>query len=54
MEWYKSLNINQRIQVKTCFELLCGTKWEDLSFILSMRDRIELFYEKAKCEGILV
>ena len=51
MEWYKTLDINARINAKVCFELLCGAKFEDLSFLFFFRERIELMYEKLKMEG---
>lgn len=51
MGWYKALTINQRINVKECFELLCGVKWEQLSYIFTMRERIELMYNKLLAEG---
>jgi hypothetical protein len=54
MKWYLTLNINQRINLKECFELLCGVKWEKISSILPMRDRIELTYQKLKMEGFEV
>ena len=51
MEWYKTLDINAKINAKSCFELLCGVKWEQLSFMFSMQDRIEIMYNKLKMEG---
>lgn len=49
--WYKTLTINQRINAKECFELLCGVKWEQLSFMFTMRERIEIMYNKLLIEG---
>ena len=51
MEWYTSLDINTRINAKVCFELVTGTKFEDLAFLLSFRERIEIMYNKLKMEG---
>lgn len=51
MEWYKTLSLHQKINAKTCFELLCGAKWEDIGHILDMRTRLNLMYEKLKAEG---
>ena len=54
MDWYKSLTVHQRINAKECFEILCGVKWESLSFMLSMRERIEIMYNKLRLEGFLI
>jgi hypothetical protein len=53
MEWYKSLDINTRINAKSCFELACGLKFEDLAFLFSFRERIDMLYNKLKLENIL-
>ena len=53
MKWYRSLSINQRINAKGCFVLACGISWEDLAFMLTMRERIEVIYKKLVSEGIL-
>lgn len=51
MEWYKRLTINQRINAKECFELLCGVGFQEIGSILSLRERIDLMFEKLKIEG---
>lgn len=51
MEWYKTLDIHMRINAKECFELLCGVKFENLAFIMSMKERLDLMYDKLKIEG---
>lgn len=51
MEWYKTLDIHTRINVKTCFELLCDAKFEDLAFMFSFRERIDIMYNKLVLEG---
>lgn len=51
MEWYKTLDIHTRINSKVCFELLTGSKFEDLSFLFSLRERIDIMYNKLKMEG---
>lgn len=53
MKWYKTLDIDTKINMKGCFELLCGVKWESLSFMFSMRERIEIMFNKLKIEGLL-
>lgn len=51
MEWYKTLDINQRINLKDVFHLICGLRWEDVGRLISMRDRIDIVYNKLKMEG---
>lgn len=53
MEWYKTLDIHTRINMKECFYLACGIKFEDLSFIFSFRDRINILYKKLLYEGLI-
>jgi len=51
MKWYKSLDIHARINAKECFVILCGVEFDKLSFLLTMRERIDLMYNKLKIEG---
>lgn len=51
MNWYKSLNIHSKINAKVCFELLTGTKFEDLAFLFTFEERINIMYNKLKIEG---
>jgi len=51
MEYYKTLTVNQRIQFKDCFILLCGVDFQKVGRILSLRQRIDIMYEKLKLEG---
>lgn len=51
MNWYKTLDINTRINAKDSFELLTGVKFEELAFILSFRERIEIMENKLRMEG---
>ncbi|MFA5298993.1 MAG: hypothetical protein WC389_12370 [Lutibacter sp.] len=51
MNWYKSLDIHTRINVKACFELLTGTKFGDLAFMFTFQERINIMYNKLKKEG---
>ena len=32
MEWYKTLDIHTRINMKECFYLACGIKFENVTF----------------------
>lgn len=54
MEWYKSLNINMRIQAKDCFKMICGYDFSEMGLILSFKERIEVMHEKLKLEGFEV
>ena len=54
MEWYKTLNIQTRINAKECFKLLCGVEFDKIGILLSFRQRIDLMYEKLKLEGFNV
>jgi len=51
MEWYKNLDINQKINLKDCTLLLCGVEWEALSLLFNFRERVEIVYNKLKIEG---
>lgn len=53
MEWYLTLDLHARINAKTCFGLLCGVEWESLTFMFSMRERINILYYKLQMEGIV-
>ena len=53
MEWYKTLDIHTRINMKEYFYLACGIKFEYLSFLLSFRDRINILYENLLYEGLI-
>ena len=51
MQWYLSLDINLRINAKTCFELLTGIRFGDLPFMFSFKERLEIMYNELKLEG---
>jgi hypothetical protein len=51
MSWYNSLTINQKINVKEHFLLLCGISWDLMADMFSFKERIKLFYDKLKIEG---
>lgn len=54
LEWYSSLPIHTKINAKICFEILTSIKLEDLSFLLSYRERVIILYNKLKKEGFEV
>ena len=51
MEWYLSLNINMRIQAKSCFVLLTGVEFDQLSSMFTLSEIIDILYNKLKQEG---
>ena len=51
MEWYKSLTIEQRINLKSLSEEICGLKYDILISIFGMRETIEILHNKLKLEG---
>ena len=51
MEWYKTLDINQRINLKDCSEMLCGMPYNQLRVLFSMSEIIEILHNKLKIEG---
>ena len=54
MEWYKSLNIEQKINLKDCCNLIVGITWKEMSLFFSFRERVEVLYSKLKLEGFEV
>ena len=54
MEWYKSLNVNMKINAKECFILLTGMDWHHAGKLFSMRERINIMYDKLRIEGFAV
>lgn len=51
IEWYKTLSVNQKINLKECFILLCGMEWHEISFLFSIGEKITMAHQKMKLEG---
>jgi hypothetical protein len=51
MEWYKTLDVNQKINLKACCEMLCGISWYDLGLLFSFAEKIAIVHSKLKLEG---
>lgn len=51
MKWYKTLTIQQRINLKDLSETICGVRYDFLIEMFGMRDTIELIHNKLKLEG---
>jgi hypothetical protein len=54
MVWYKTLDINQRINLKHCCKMICGMTYEQLRLLFSMKEIIELLHNKLKLEDFEV
>ena len=53
IEWYKSLTVHEKINIKECFKLACGIKFEELAFLFSFKERIKILHNKLTLEGII-
>lgn len=51
MNWYMSLNIDQKINLKTLFPEILGTEFSSLGCLFSFQERIQMAYNKLKMEG---
>jgi hypothetical protein len=51
MEWYKTLNIHQKINLKAMSELIIGVEFSKLAFLFSFREIIDIVYNKLRLEG---
>lgn len=51
MDWYKTLTIQQKINLKNLCELICGIKYNLLIKIFGMKQTIELIHQKMILEG---
>ena len=51
MKWYKTLSINQKINLKEFCPIILGIKFEDLGFMFSFKERINIIYNKLQNEG---
>lgn len=55
MEWYKKLTLHQKINIKgELMGLLCGIEFEQLSFMFSFKERMDIIYNKLQKEGFSV
>ncbi|MFN5417291.1 MAG: hypothetical protein ACK5B9_09565 [Flavobacteriia bacterium] len=51
MNWYKTLTIEQRINLKDLSESICGVRYDFLIRLFGMRQTIELLHQKLELEG---
>jgi hypothetical protein len=54
MEWYKTLTLTQRINLKANVHLIIGFNWELLISLFTFSEAIEIVYNKLKLEGFKV
>jgi len=53
VEWYRSLDVNMRINAKDVFILLTGTDFSKLNFLFTYKEKIEIMHQKLIIEGII-
>lgn len=51
MEWYKTLNIHQKINLKHMSKIIGGIDFKDMITFFGLKDTIQLLYNKLKLEG---
>jgi hypothetical protein len=51
MKWYKSLSIEQKINLKYLSSSICGIQFSSIVSVLGFRLAINTLYEKLKIEG---
>lgn len=54
MEWYKTLSIEQRINLKELCPIICGVEFSPLVSLLGFKLTINTLHEKLKLEGFKV
>jgi hypothetical protein len=53
LDWYKSLDINTKINAKDLFTTICGISFSSLSNIFSFKEKINILHNKLITEGII-
>jgi len=51
MKWYKTLTVEQKINLKDTCSLICGADFSGLVRVLGFRLTINTLHEKLKLEG---
>ena len=54
MKWYKTLDINQRINLKDCCKMIVGLGYAELRVLFSMPQIIDILHNKLKIDGFEV
>ena len=45
MDWYKSLSIHQRINLKKIADIITGLTWAELGVFFTLADRIKIIHK---------
>jgi len=53
IQWYRSLDVHQRIAMKDHFNDLCGVGFVGARVLFSLKEIITLFYLKLVDEGVI-
>ena len=53
MEWYKTLTLHQRINLKSLSKLICGIPFEGLTTLFSLEEAIDILYMKMNDYGLV-
>ncbi len=51
MKWYKTLNINTKINLKNNTQLICGIPYECLTLLFNQKEIWNMIYEKLTIVG---
>jgi hypothetical protein len=54
MNWYKSLTVEQKINLKECCSLIVRMTWNEMGLFFSFQERINILYHKLDVEGFQV
>jgi hypothetical protein len=54
MNWYRTLDLHQRINLKELSETICGVRFESMVMLFGLKDSLDLLHEKLKIEGFQV
>jgi hypothetical protein len=51
MHWYKTLDINKRINLKELCPTICGVDFQEIGCMFTLDERIGILYHKLQLEG---
>jgi hypothetical protein len=54
IDWYKSLSIEQKINLKDCTHLIIGVEFKQIIKLFTLKEVIKILYDKLKLEGFQV
>lgn len=53
MEWYKTLSIHQKINLKSICSMIVGIEFASMTMLFGLKDSINLIHQKLLIENIL-